>query len=338
MKEKQDTGKAIFMAALQGKAVDRPPLAQAAALTCQEIQARTGCFMPEAHLDPEKLVGLMGANHDILGCDAVCFIMNFFNEPAALGVEMDWGTRESLPVFRSHPWRTAQDAVFPPGLFDRAPLSTNLEALRLAKARYGGRAAVLGKIMGPLSFVQIMHGIQDTMTDVILQPELIAHYLDLSTGLLIDSGNRQFDVGIDALVVGEGGAGASMLSPDMYANMLAPYHKRLIQGLCGPAVMHMCGNMLPRLHQLADIGFACFNFDSAVPPATMVAAAAGAFTVMGNINTGDLLNGAPDEIRRQVRENIAAGVHIISPGCAVSPMCPIENLLAMREAIDSYSA
>jgi uroporphyrinogen-III decarboxylase len=65
----------------------------------------------------------------------------------------------------------------------------------------------------------------------------------------------------------------------------------------------------------------------------MAAAAAGHFTVMGNISTTALLSGPPAEIRRQVVENLAAGVHIISPGCAVSSKCPNVNLRAMAGAI-----
>jgi uroporphyrinogen-III decarboxylase len=54
---------------------------------------------------------------------------------------------------------------------------------------------------------------------------------------------------------------------------------------------------------------------------------------MGNINTTDLLCGRPTEIARQVKECLAAGVHIISPGCATSPKCPNANLRALSKAI-----
>ena len=65
----------------------------------------------------------------------------------------------------------------------------------------------------------------------------------------------------------------------------------------------------------------------------MVEAAGGGFTVMGNINTTTLRNGPAAEIERQVGEIIDAGVHVISPGCAVSPECPNAHLRAMADAI-----
>ena len=57
---------------------------------------------------------------------------------------------------------------------------------------------------------------------------------------------------------------------------------------------------------------------------------------MGNVNTTDLLRATPGEIRRQVGEALAAGVDIISPGCAVSPECPNKNFQAMAETIKQW--
>jgi methylthiol:coenzyme M methyltransferase len=324
--------RARFMNALRGEPVDRPPVAHVAAMATVELQKSTGCFMPEAHHDAEKLVLLMGANHDILGFDAVTFIINFFNEPAALGAELDWGGPTQLPAYTSHPWQNARDAVMPDDFLDRPPVSTNLRAFEIAKQRYGERIAVLGKVMGPLSMVQVMHGLDATMTALVTDPDLMRNFLDVATDILIASANSQFALGVDAITIGEGGAGAQMLSPEMYERVLLPFHKRMIAAINGPTIMHICGDIMPRLHMLADTGLTCFNFDWAIPPKTMVEAAKGRFSTMGNVNTADLLNADPAEIERQVMTCIDAGVNIISPGCAVSPNCPNANLRAMVEA------
>ena len=326
-----------FLAALHDQPVDSPPLAHVAAMTTVELQEATGSFMPEAHHDPERLAGLMGANHDVLGFDAVTFIINYFNEPAALGAAMDWGGPAELPVYRSHPWQRAEDTALPDDLLERPPVSTYLEALTLAKLRYGAKMAVLGKVMGPLSMVQVMHGVQETMVALMEAPSLIRGFMDVALDVLVACGNAQFDRGIDALAIGEGGAGAHMLSPAMYEEFLLPVHQEMVARLKGPAILHMCGDILPRLPMIEKTGIQCFNFDWAIPPAVMTEAAAGKFTVMGSVNTADLLNAGPDVIRAQVRENLEAGVHIISPGCAISPRCPNENLLAMREAIGEWA-
>jgi [methyl-Co(III) methanol-specific corrinoid protein]:coenzyme M methyltransferase len=327
-----------FLAALRGEKPDRTPVAHVSAMTNRELQERTGCRMPEAHHDPEQLVRLCGANHDILGFDAVTFIINYFNEPAALGCRMRWGGPEELPACASHPWRTEEDAVHPRDLLDREPLRTILRALRLAKKRYGQRAAVLGKVMGPLSMVQVMHGVEATMIGLVESPGRIRHFLDTAVEILADSGCAMFEQGIDALAIGEGGAGANMLSPPMHEAFLTEAHRRLVSRLPGPTIMHICGDITPRLDMLGRSGITCFSFDWAIPPRLMKEKSAGRFRIMGNINTADLLRAAPQEIERQVVENLEAGTDIVGPGCAVSPRCPTRNLRALADAVERRRA
>jgi MtaA/CmuA family methyltransferase len=322
-----------FLTAMAGGKPDRTPLAHVAALTTVELQQATGCFMPAVHLDAEQQARLMAANHETLGFDAVSVIINFFGEPAALGAEMDWGTPDRLPTFKSNLWRAPEDAVIPGDLLDRQPVSTCLETIRIAKRRYGGRMAVLGKIMGPFSMLQAMHGVENVLMGMLDSPAQIGAFLDVCGDALVRCANAQFEAGADAISIGEGGAGARMLSPAAYEECLLPVHRRMISKINGPTIMHVCGDVRSRLYLLAQTGMTCFNFDWAVPPAEMAAAAAGRFLTMGNINTTDLLCATPATIARQVEECLAAGVHFISPGCATSPNCPNANLRAMADAV-----
>jgi [methyl-Co(III) methanol-specific corrinoid protein]:coenzyme M methyltransferase len=308
-------------------------VAHVAALTTVELQQSTGCRMPDVHHNAAAQARLLAANHDALGFDAVSFIINYFGEPAALGVEMDWGTTDRLPAFRSHPWQRAEDATIPGDLLNRPPITTYLETLRIAKSSHGHQMGVLGKVMGPFSMAQVMHGIEPLLVATLENHELVSHLLDVCRDILVRCANAQLDAGADAIAIGEGGAGAQMLSPATYERLLLPVHERMIAEIDGPTVLHICGNILPRIHLLGRTGVTCFNFDWAIPPDKMVAAADGQFTLMGNVNTADLLHATPAEIVRQTLENRRAGVHIISPGCAVSPRCPNENLRAMYDAV-----
>jgi len=327
-----------FLASLHGQSPDRPPVAHVAALTTVELQELTGCTMPEAHHDPAGQARLLFANHEVLGLDAVTFLINFFNTPAALGVDMDWGDSATLPVFKSHPWRSMDDALVPADLLDRQPIRNCLETLRIAKRDYGDKIAVLGKVMGPFSMVQVMHGIENTLLAAIDDRDLLAGFMDTCVEMLVRFANAQFEIGVDAIGIGEGGAGAKMLSPKMYEEILMPVHQRMLGQIDGPTVMHMCGDITARLPMLKQTAMTCFNFDWAIPPKTMVAEAGGAFRLMGNANTADLLMGTPERIEQQVVECLEAGVDIISPGCAISPKCPIANLRAMTDAVIAHTS
>jgi len=322
-----------FLAALEGQQKDLPPLAHVSALTTVELQEMTNCYMPEVHNGPEKLVKLLAANHEVLGFDAVTFIINYFNEPAALGCEMRWGSKKELPAVTSHPWSKSEDAFVPEDLLDRKPIQNYLRALCIAKERYGNKVAVLGKVMGPFSMVLAMHGFKDTMIGMIKEPNKIQHFINVATDILVECANAQFDEEIDALAIGEGGAGGHVMSPKMHEKFLLEAHRRMIKEISGPTIMHICGDITPRLHLLSTIGLVCFNFDWAVKPKVMRELSKGKFRIMGNVNTTDLLMAKPEVIRRQVFENLEAGVDIISPGCATSPECPNSNLKAMSEAI-----
>lgn len=330
------TSRERFLTALRGQKADRTPLAHISALTTVELQKMTGCFMPEVHHNPEQLARLCAANHEILGFDAVTFIINYFGEPAALGCEMDWGNPRQLPMFLSHPWQKIEDASVPADLLDRDPIRSNLETIGIAKKKYGGEIAVLGKVMGPFSMTQVMHGVEKVMMGLSDDPRKIAGFIELAADILVQCANAQFDAGIDALAIGEGGAGANMLSPEMYKEVLFPCHKRMINRIHGPTILHICGDITSRLPFFEEIGITCFNFDWAINPKFMKKASEGKFRIMGNINTTDLLTAKPEKIKRQVIENIKSGTDIISPGCAVSPECPNENFRVMAETIKNW--
>ena len=332
------TGKERFLAALKGEKPDLTPLAHVSALTTVELEDMTGCAMPAVHHNPEQLVKLLGANHEILGFDAVTFIINYFNEPAALGCEMKWGSRRELPMYVSHPWVNSDNASIPGNLLERKPISTYLETIRIAKRDYGARVAVLGKVMGPFSMAQVMHGVENVMMGLIQHPDKIQHFIEVSACILTKCANAQFEAGIDALAIGEGGAGGNMISPQMYEKFLLGVHKKMIREIQGPTIMHICGDITPRLDLLAETGLTCFNFDWNIAPRVVKECSRGRFKIMGNVNTTDLRRGKREEIERQVRENLEAGVDIISPGCAVSPESPNASFQVMAETIKKWHA
>jgi [methyl-Co(III) methanol-specific corrinoid protein]:coenzyme M methyltransferase len=331
-------GRERFLTALRGEKTDRTPVAHVAALTTVELQEMTGCSMPAVHRDAEQLVQLCYANHSVLGFDAVTFNINYFGEPAALGSEMDWGDQVTYPSYGPPIWKEPEDAVFPGDLLDRQPICTYLEAVRIAKQRYRDRVGVIAKVMGPLSMVQAMHGVDNTMMDMITAPDKIRHFLTKAVEILVECANAEFEEGADAVAIGEGGAGGNMLSPQMHECFLLDIHRQMLSAISGPTIMHICGDITPRLGSLSQAGLCCFNFDWAIAPRVMKEKAAGVFSLIGNVNTTDLLLGKPEEIERQVIENLEAGIDIISPGCAISAKCPNANLGAMVNAVEKWHA
>jgi [methyl-Co(III) methanol-specific corrinoid protein]:coenzyme M methyltransferase len=56
-------------------------------------------------------------------------------------------------------------------------------------------------------------------------------------------------------------------------------------------------------------------------------------SLVGNINNATtLLRGTPEDVYKQVRYSIAAGVDIIAPECAIPLQTPLSNLQAIVQA------
>jgi [methyl-Co(III) methanol-specific corrinoid protein]:coenzyme M methyltransferase len=63
-------------------------------------------------------------------------------------------------------------------------------------------------------------------------------------------------------------------------------------------------------------------------------AVGGRIALVGNVNNPETLFArGPEEVRGEVRKNLEAGVPLIGPECAIPLQTPIENLLAIRDAV-----
>ena len=56
-------------------------------------------------------------------------------------------------------------------------------------------------------------------------------------------------------------------------------------------------------------------------------------SLVGNVNNPQILyQGTPEDVHKQVRYAVEAGINIIGPECAIPLSTPIENLKAIVEA------
>ena len=85
-----------------------------------------------------------------------------------------------------------------------------------------------------------MHGIEPLLVATLENQDLVSGQLDVCRQILLRCANAQLDAGADAIAIGEGGAGAQMLSPATYERPLLPVHKQMIAEIDGPTVLHIC--------------------------------------------------------------------------------------------------
>jgi len=337
---KKMTSKERVLAAFNRQPTDRLAVISPTSVATVECMQAVGAAFPDAHTDAQKMAALAATGHDLLGFDNVSPYFSVQQEAAAFGCEMAWGQIDTMPAIRSHPYTEPGEFKMPADFLMRPPIKTVLDSIRILKAKYGDEVAICGKVMGPWTLSYNLYGVNDFLMDTILEPEKVRGFLQAFKEISITFAIAQIDAGIDMLTWADH-ATADMISPVMYEEFLFPLHKQCMRELrerwprTVPVILHTCGDTLDRMHLFAQAGFDAFHFDSKCDPVKAMEAVDGKILLTGCVNNVDiLLNGTKDDVKKQVREIVAAGITLISPECAIPCRVKNENLKAILEAVE----
>ena len=318
-----------------GRKGDRPPVASPTSIVCVELMEKTGVYFPQAHLDATAMAELAAAGHELLGFDAVMPQFSVQQEAAALGCEMDWGSPTMMPDARTHPARDLPEPAVPQdldALLESAPMRVVLDAISLLRREYGDRVAILGKVMGPWTISYHLAGTQDFLLWTITEPERVKRFLDRLKHVTVAFANAQLRAGADAITLSDHATG-DLVSPRTYQRFLQPVHQEMLSRIGGPTILHVCGNCADRLTLFADAGFDAYHFEWQVDSKMAVETVGDRMSLVGNISTPEaLFRGTPQDVYRQARYAVEAGVRVLAPECAVALQTPLANLRAIAEA------
>ena len=326
--------RARFLAGIVRRSGGRPPVGSPTSVTTVEQMEATGAAFPDAHLDGVTMARLAAAAHTILGYDAIMPIFSVVQEAAALGAEIDWGDRDTMPTVRAPLWDDPDAVCIPADFIERPPIRAALDAIGILRAEYGDRVAIVGKVMGPWTLAYHVVGLQPFLMDTLLAPERVRAFLARLKEVTLRFARAQIDAGVDLLCLADHATG-DLVNSAMYRDFLQPVHRELVAALDIPIVLHICGNTLDRIPAIADAGFSAFHFDSRVDAYDAVRAAAGRMALVGNVNNSEvLLDGTPAMVEEVTRYARDAGVQVLGPECAVPLHTPVENLRAIARAVE----
>jgi methylthiol:coenzyme M methyltransferase len=324
-----------FLAGILGKSVDRTPVGSPTSVATVEQMELTGAFFPKVHQDGAAMAKLASGAHEILDYDAIMPIFSVTQEAAALGCDMDWGTIETMPVAKTHPWSEPGQVRVPEDFLERLPIKAVLDAIQILRHQYGNRVAIVGKVMGPWTLSYHLHGLQDFLVETLLEPEKVRAFLDRLKAIPLLFGNAQVAAGADMLCLADHATG-DLVRGTMYRDFLQSIHRELVRDLGCPVVLHICGDTLDRIGYIAEAGFAAFHFDSKVEAKDAVQAA-GRMSLVGNVNNTELLlRGTPETVEQHARHAVEAGVRVLAPECAIPLRTPLENLKSLHRAVRRY--
>ena len=323
----------IMSALYKGMKGERPPVGNPTSIICHGLMDLCGISFPEAHLEPQAMAELALAGHEILGFDTVMPEYSVDQEAAALGCKVDWGDRNRMPDSRHFPYEDFSDVKIPDDFLEKPSIRVVLDALSILRRHVGGKAAIIGKVMGPWTLSYHMAGTQNFLLQIgIEEKEKVHRMIRQLMPATVASARAQFQAGADIVVLADHATG-NLVSPRHYEEFLLPIHRELTSTIEGPMILHVCGNCTDRLEMFADAGFDAYHFEWQVDAKTAVEKIGHRMCLVGNVNNPEVLyQGTPEDVYKQVRYAIEAGVDIIGPECAIPLATPIENLRAIVSA------
>ena len=324
---------------LDGLETDRPAAITPTSVATVENMNKTGASFPEAHTNAGKMAALAATGHSVLGFDSVAPYFSVLQEAAALGCEIDWGKQGTMPTASTHPYVCPDDFKLPKNFFDRLPIKTVIDAIRMLKDKYGDSVIVIGKVMGPWTLSYHLHGVQDFLIETITEPEMVRDFLEVFKEVSIKFALAQIEAGADVLTWADHATG-DLISAKSYKEFLLPVHKRCTAELKSqiprrvPVILHTCGSTLDRISFFTESGFDAFHFDSKNDPVKMLELAGNAIRLTGCVNNADiLLNGTREDVVAQVNSILQSGIRMVSPECAIPAYVKNDNLRAITQTV-----
>jgi [methyl-Co(III) methanol-specific corrinoid protein]:coenzyme M methyltransferase len=327
------TPKRRFLSGLfGGRKEDRIAVANPTSIVSVELMEKTGVFFPDAHLDPKKMAELAAGGYEVLGFDSIMPEFSVQQEAAALGCAVDWGSPTMMPDAKTHPVKEVAQLQIPENLLEKPSIKVVLEALELLRRNYGSHVGIIGKVMGPWTLSYHMSGVQDFLLWSLTDPDKVRGLLDRLKEVTITFARAQLQAGADVVVVADHATG-DLVSPKTYQDFLLPVHQEINQRIGGPTILHLCGNCSDRLRLFVEAGFDAYHFEWQVDAKMAVQVVNREMSLIGNIaNKNVLFGGTPEDVHKQARYSIEAGVDILAPECAVPLQTPLANLKAIVDA------
>ena len=341
---KKMTPKERVIATFNRQPTDRLAVISPTSVATVESMEAVGAAFPDAHTDAKTMAALAATGHDLLGFDNVAPYFSVQQEAAAFGAKMVWGKLDAMPAILSHPFSEPEEFEMPEDFLERPTIKTLLDSIRILRGKYGDEVAICGKVMGPWTLSYNLYGVDDFLTDLVIEPEKAKKFLQAFKVVSITFALAQIEAGADMITWADHATG-DMVSAKMYEEFLFPVHKQCMLELKGkmphkvPIILHTCGKTLDRMPLLALAGFDAFHFDSKNDPAKAIDAVGDNLLLTGGIsNVNVLYKGSREDVKNHVTEVVGAGIPLISPECAVPCRVKNENLRAIVETVEELSA
>ena len=206
-------------------------------------------------------------------------------------------------------------------------------------------------VYGPWEAAWRHHGYENSLMDLIAEPEMMGEMFARFTDLTIATVQHMIDLGCkpDAVwsIEDMGGTYTTLFSPKVFEELLLPCHKRLGKFLHENGIyffMHSCGYIEPFIPELVEAGLdvlQAIQANTGMDVRKLKPEFGSKLTFFGNISVQSFKDG-PAAIEAELREKVpvamAGGGYIYHSDHSIPPEVSLETYLHTMAVLDEISA
>ncbi|MEM1339305.1 MAG: uroporphyrinogen decarboxylase [Bacteroidota bacterium] len=336
----------LFLKALKGESVDRPPV---------WMMRQAGRYLPEFRALREKYDFFTRCRTPELaseitvqpirrfGMDAAILFSDILVIPQAMNIEVHM--KPDFGPYLPHPIRSRKDldAVIVPNASEA--LGYVMEAIRMTKEKLDASIPLIGFAGSPWTILcYCVQGQGSKSFDLargfcFTQPEAAHELLQKITDTTIAYLKEKVKAGCNVIQLFDSWGG--MLSPKDYKEFSLPYLEQITAALkeIAPVILFGKGCWFA-LGEMAKTGASALGVDWTCAPEHARYLSGNQITLQGNFDPARLLS-PPSEIKKMVHQMIDAfgkDRYIVNLGHGILPNIPVPNAAAFIEAVKEYKA
>ena len=333
-KDDQMTPKERKEALANGKEVDRMPIC----LFCNvAAPALLGWNAKEATQSAANIAKLQKSIYETYGCDNIGVEYGLHGMAIALGAEM----KENIygpPSIRKPPFHIDKLPALSLDLIciqkDMTVVKC-LEAARRIQDQLGKEVDCGMDLPGAFTSVSGLIGVPQLLKALKRKPEQVHKLMQFATDVLVEIA-KMFIKEECSISVGDPMASGDIISPAHFREFVLPYARQFTSACerCGQSdvAIHICGNTIHILRDIADCGYQTFSLDNKVDLAYAKQIIGDRMHLLGNVEPVDVMRfGTPKEVKEAVEmcykkawDNPCG--FTIAPGCDLPWGTPSENI------------
>lgn len=333
-RSKSVTGKERIYAVLQGKETDKTPWVPFAGVHSGKLK---GYSAKEVSQSADKLFESLLEVNRIYKPDGQPVMFDLQIEAEIMGCDLVWA-EDAPPTVSSHP--LAETPEIPdhiPGP-EEGRLAMEIDVMQRMKAAVGDQSALYGLMCGPFTLASHLRGTNIFM-DMILDPDYVHRLLSYTTDVAIRLSEYFIDAGMDVIAAVD--PLISQISPDHFSEFMHAPFSRLFDAIRARGAyssFFVCGNATMNIEPMCKTGPDSLSVDENVSLADAKKVTDSYDVVIGGnipLTSVMLFGNQQDNMKSTVDliDSVTPGRLIIAPGCDMPYDIPVENTIAIEQAV-----